>query len=162
MSSFFELPTYLLFAIFFVVIMWCNWLGYRYKMRQLDKYPGRIHEGMSSIEGSILGILSLLLGFSFSVAVAKFEARRHLLIEETNVIGTAILRCDLYPDSIRAALRADFKEYVETRIAYYEARYDEAKNQVEMEKSGRNISQNMEKPCLFVQMTLNPDYVPSK
>ncbi|SRR5215204_118758 len=135
MSSFFELPTYLLFAVFFVVIIWCNWLGYRYKKRQLDKYPGQIHEGMSSIEGSILALLALLLGFSFSVAVSKFETRRHLLVEETNVIGTAILRCDLYPDSIRTALRANFKEYVETRIAYYEARYDEARNRVEMEKA---------------------------
>ena len=133
MGSFFQLPTYLLFAIIFIVIIFCNGLGYRYKKRQLDKYPGQIHEGMTSMEGSILGVMSLLMGFSFSVAVSKFEARRHLLVEETNVIGTAILRCDLYPDSIRTALRADFKKYLEARIAYYQAKYEEAENQEQME-----------------------------
>ena len=133
MGSFFLLPTYLLFVIIFVVIVFCHGLGYRYKKRQLDKYPGQIHEGMSSMEGSILGVMSLLMGFSFSVAVSKFEARRHVLVEETNVIGTAILRCDLYPDSIRSVLRADFKTYLEARIAYYEARYEEAENQDQME-----------------------------
>jgi len=82
---------------------------------------------MGSIEGSILGVMSLLLGFTFSVAVSKYEARRHLVVEEANEIGTAILRCDMYPDSIRDPLRADFKQYVESRIAYFTAGDDEAK-----------------------------------
>ena len=149
MGAFFQLPTYLLFAIFFCVIILCNWLGFRYKKRQLDKFPGQVHEGMSSIEGSILGVLSLLLGFSFNVAVSKFEARRHLLVEETNVIETAILRCDLYPDSIRSALRADFKEYVETRVAYYQFKYDEAEIQKEMVKAEEISSKIWETVTFF-------------
>jgi hypothetical protein len=110
-ERFFHLPTYLLFVIIFFVIICCNWFGCRYKKRQLDQYPGQVHEGMSSIEGSILGVTSLLMGFSFSVAVSKFDARRHLLVEEANLIGTAILRCDMYDDSMRASLRSDFNAY---------------------------------------------------
>ncbi len=136
---FFQLPTYVLFVVIFFLIFFFNGLGYRYKKRQLAQYPGQIKEGMGSIEGSMLGVMSLLLGFSFSVAVSKFEARRHLLVEEINNIGTAILRCDLYPDSIRTPLRSDFKAFLETRIAYYDAGNDEEKMAVENEK-GEEIS----------------------
>src|SRR4051812_18449515 len=100
-EAFFQIKTYLLFMIIFFLIFLFNWLGYRYKKRQLRLYPGRISESMGSIEGSMLGVTSLLMGFSFSVAVQKFEARRHASIEEANFIGNAILRSDLYPDSLR-------------------------------------------------------------
>ena len=134
-SFFFELPTYILFITIFSLVILANWLGYRYKKRQLKKYPGQIQEGMGSIEGSILGVMSLLLGFTFSLAVSKFEARRNLIVEEANFIGTAILRCDLYPDSLRTQLRKDFKEYVEARIAYYHVGKDEEKSDHEIEKA---------------------------
>ena len=82
MSDFFQLPTYLLFVIIFFVIIFRNWLGYRYKKKQIELHPGQVQESMGSIEGSILGVMSLLMGFSFSVAVSKFETRRHLLLRK--------------------------------------------------------------------------------
>ena len=135
LDSFFQLPTYSLFVIIFFLIIVCNQLGYRYKKKQIRKHPGEIQESMGSIEGAMLGVTSLLLGFSFSVAVSKYEVRRQLTVEEANHIGTAILQCDLFPDSIRVPLRADFKEYVEVRIAYYEARHDEDLVMQELRKS---------------------------
>ncbi len=136
MNSFFlTLPTPILFVVVFSLIILFNWLGYRYKKKQIQKHPGQVQESMGSIEGSILGVMSLLMGFTFSLAVTKFEARRHLIVEEANYIGTAILRCDLYPDSMRNPLRADFKEYVETRIAYYTAGLDEDKIYDEIKKA---------------------------
>src|SRR5688572_4700984 len=114
-NSFFHLPIYVLSFIIFCLILISNWLGYRYKKRQLELYPGQVQEAMGSVEGSMLGVLSLLLGFTFSVAVSKYEARRHFTVDEANLIGTAILRCDMYPDSIRSPLLGDFKQYIETR-----------------------------------------------
>ena len=90
-DAFFQIPTYILFAFIFFLIILFNGLGYRYKKNLLAKYPDRIHESMGSIEGSMLGVTSLLLGFSFSLAVSKYEARRELMISEANDIGTAIL-----------------------------------------------------------------------
>jgi hypothetical protein len=54
------------------------------------------------------------------MSASKFDTRRQLIVEEANDIGTTILRCDLYPDSIRNLFRADLKNYLETRIAYYD------------------------------------------
>ncbi|MGZ8538854.1 MAG: bestrophin-like domain [Flavisolibacter sp.] len=135
MNVFFQIPTYILFVIIFCLIFLSNWLGYRYKKNQIKRNPGQIDEKMGSIEGSMLGVMSLLLGFSFSLAVSKYEARRHLVVAEANDISTAILRCDMYPDSIRIPLRADFKEYVESRISYYDAGYEEDKILHELEKA---------------------------
>jgi len=134
-DNFFQLPTYLLFIIFFTLVVTSNWLGYRYKKSRLEKYPGRVQENMGSIEGSILGVMSLLMGFTFSVAVLKFEARRHIIVEEANIIGTAILRSDMYPDSVRIPMRENFKKYLESRIAYYEGGSDEAIIQKELNKA---------------------------
>lgn len=135
MNQFFQMPVYFLFVIIFSLITFFNWLGYRYKKRRLALHPGQTQEGMGSIEGSMMGIMALLMGFTFSMAMSKFEARRNLIVEEANHIGTAILRCDIYPDSIRAAFHGDFKEYVQARIDYYRAGNDEDKIQEEIKKA---------------------------
>jgi hypothetical protein len=117
------------------MIILANWSGFLYKKRELERYPGQIREGMGSMEGSILGLMSLLLGFTFSVAVSKFETRKNLIVEEVNIINTAILRCDMYPDSLRTPLRSDFEEYVKTRIAYYQAGNNEGISDREIQRA---------------------------
>src|SRR5678816_4308391 len=84
-------------------------------------------DGFGPVEGSLLGLLALLLAFTFSMSAARYDARRAILIQEANNIGTAILRADLYEPSERAAFREDLKEYVETRIQFHEAGFDEQK-----------------------------------
>jgi hypothetical protein len=147
-DKFFQLPTYILFIVFFTLIVISNWLGYIYKKKKLEKYPATKQEDMGSIEGSILGLMSLLMGFTFSVAVYKFEARRHIIVDEANIIGTAILRADMYPDSVRIPLRESFKQYVESRIAYYEAGTEADKIQEELNNAER-LSMNIWKTVIF-------------
>ena len=132
-----EIPIYLLSAIIFFLILLFNWGGFKFKKWQLEKYPDRVSGDLGSVEGSMLGAMALLLGFTFSIAISKFETRRQITVEEANDIGTAILRCDMYPDSVRNPLRTDFKEYVETRIAYYTAGNDEKKIKQELVKAGK-------------------------
>ena len=108
----------------FLLILLTNWLGFRYRKFQEAKPAAETFEGMGSMESSMLGLMALLLGFTFSMALSKFETRRQVIIEEGNDIGTAVLRADLFPDSIRTLLRVDFKEYVEARISYYDAGVD--------------------------------------
>ena len=56
-------------------------------------------------------------------------------MDEANDIGTALLRTGLYPDSIEKLFKADFKEYVEQRIKYYEVGDDEVKIQEALNQS---------------------------
>jgi len=102
-----------------------NWLGFRYKRSEIKKKPESDGEGLGPAEGSMLGFMALLLAFTFNMAATKFETRRDIIIEEANAIGTAILRCDMYPDSARKVFRQNFAKYLEARIAYYDAGVDE-------------------------------------
>ena len=129
-------PIYILSILIFFLVLLFNWGGFKFKKWHLEKYPGRVPEDLGAVEGSMLGVMALLLGFTFSIAISKFESRRQITVDEANEIGTAILRCDMYPDSVRNPLRADFKEYIETRIAYYAVGDDEEKIKQEIKKAG--------------------------
>jgi hypothetical protein len=115
------IPALFLAVPFLFFLIFVNWLGYQFKNRHIRKFPGTEHVGIGPTEGSLLGLTALLLSFSFSMSSTKFENRRQLIITEANHIGTTILRCDLFPDSLRDTLRAELKNYLETRIAYYDA-----------------------------------------
>jgi hypothetical protein len=62
-----------------------------------------------------LGLLAFILAFTFGLAASRFDAKRQLVVDEANAIGTTYLRADMLPahrDDIRALLRA----YVDVRI----------------------------------------------
>lgn len=73
---------------------------------------------------SLTALLFFLLAFTYGMSSSRYDSRREIVVEEANDIGTAILRSDLYPDSIRTEFRRDFKDYLETRIAYYQSGAD--------------------------------------
>ena len=85
-----------------------------------------------------MALLGLLLAFTFSMSNSRFDNRRQLVIEEANAIGTAILRTDFYPDSVRKLLRASLKEYVENRIAFYRAGMNIQKSNQLLYKGGQS------------------------
>ena len=41
----------------------------------------------------MLGLLGLLLGFSFAMAVGRYDLRRPLVVDEANAIGTMRKEC---------------------------------------------------------------------
>ncbi len=72
--------------------------------------------GNSAIEGAVFGLFGLLLAFTFSGAVARYDIHRELLTREVNYIGTAYLRLDLLPEQSRPALRQLFRDYITSRL----------------------------------------------
>lgn len=102
-------------------------VGERLGNFQKKNNPDAKAEGVGPLEGSLLGLLALLLSFTFSMSASRYDTRHSLIIQEANSIGTVILRADMYPDSIREQFRKDLQQYLETRIAYYNAATDEAK-----------------------------------
>lgn len=99
-------------------------------------------EDLGAINGTLLGLLALLLAFTFGMSNSRYDTRRQLVIEEANAIGTVILRTDVYPDSIRVLMRSHLKDYVEARIAFYESRMD-IKRIVETYQQGDAIGKQL-------------------
>jgi len=64
--------------------------------------------------------------FHFSGAALRFEARRHLVVDEANAIGTAYLRVDLLPADVQPEVRDLFRRYLDSRLRTYAAATDMA------------------------------------
>ncbi len=79
---------------------------------------------LGPIDTGIAGLLGLLLAFSFSMAESRFDARRQLVVEEANAIGTAYLRCALLDGVDRTFCEDRLRRYVDVRVETYEARDD--------------------------------------
>ena len=122
----FEIPAVIIVTGFFVFIFILNWVGYIMRRRITRLYPERELE-MGTVEAALLGLMALLLAFSFSMAATRFESRRQTIIDEANLLNTGILRCDLYPDSVKQSLLSGFKKYLELRISYFRVGDDEGK-----------------------------------
>jgi hypothetical protein len=88
-------------------------------LRQLAEEGESASKGLGAIEGAIFGLLGLILAFSFSGALTRFDARRHLVVEEANDIGTAWLRIALLPADAQSHMRDLFRRYLDSRIEVY-------------------------------------------
>lgn len=71
---------------------------------------------VGSIQGALLGLLGLLLAFSFAAAGSRFLERQDLITEEANAIGTSTLRADLLAEPHRTNLRTALRDYTAERI----------------------------------------------
>jgi hypothetical protein len=106
-------------VLFFLLIAF-YFLGYQLRLRKMARSKEPIGEDLGAISGTLLGLLALMLAFTFGMSNSRYDSRRALVVEEANDIGTVILRTDIFPDSIRQELRAQLKEYVKARVEYYE------------------------------------------
>ena len=131
----YNIPAPLLVGILFISIILFYFLGIRAMLYKKGKDPSYTQDGVDPLEGAVLGLLSLLLAFTFNQSSSHYDTRRDLLIEESNDIGTALFRSALYPDSLKLAFRNDFKEYIGARIAYYDAGTDEDKILASLQKA---------------------------
>lgn len=100
--------------------------GHRLGLREVARGGSLTSRGVTAIEGAVFALLGLLLAFSFSGAATRFEARRHLITNEVNAIGTAWLRLDLLPVETQPQLRELFRSYADLRATFFEEPLDES------------------------------------
>jgi hypothetical protein len=107
----------------------------------LGKRFARVHpvesagSGATTVEGSLFALFGLLVAFSFSGAETRLDARRELIVDEANAVGTAYMRLDLLPVEDRPTVKALFRDYVDSRIAIYAALPDIEKARAEQARS---------------------------
>ena len=71
---------------------------------------------INATQSSTLGILALLLAFTFSLSLQRFDTRSDAMVDEANAIGTAYLRAQMLPAPLRDETRALLREYVDVRV----------------------------------------------
>jgi hypothetical protein len=85
---------------------------------------GEVSAHASAVQGAVLGLLALLLGFTFSLAMSRFEVRKEILRDEANAIGTTYLRAQLMPEPMRTRLRTQLRTYLTTRFELHDISHD--------------------------------------
>jgi len=65
---------------------------------------------------AVLGLLALLMGFTFALAIDRYDARRISVLTEANAIGTTYLRAQLLDEPHRSRISSLLDDYVDTRI----------------------------------------------
>ena len=113
----FDLSESVIVAIVLVAFFLAIEAGYRLGMRRRYAGDQQAHAHVYALQGALLGLLALLLGFTFSMSVSRFDARKDLVLAEANAIGTAYLRAQLLEGMERKELSALLRAYVDARIA---------------------------------------------
>jgi hypothetical protein len=79
---------------------------------------------IGTLQAAALGLLALLLGFTFSMSIARFDVRKQLVLEEANAIGTTHLRAQLLPAPYGREAADLLERYVQVRLDFYNAGVD--------------------------------------
>jgi ABC-type glycerol-3-phosphate transport system permease component len=112
LDAFLVLAVILLFPLMLITLE----IGRRIGLRRLAVDPEGARAGASAVEGAVFALFGLLIAFTFTSAASRYEARRDLLVQHANAIGTAWLRLDLLPAEVQPALRQDLRLYLDTVI----------------------------------------------
>jgi hypothetical protein len=101
-----------IFLVSLAAILACSEIGRRRGVR----VGGRGGDDVSTLEGAILGLLALMIGFTFAMALSHFDARRDAVLHEANAIGTTALRARLLPVPHNSEALKLLREYVQLRL----------------------------------------------
>ena len=129
-------------ALLFLGMVAMQIAGHHYGLRRADGDSGASSEGTAAVEATLFAMLGLLVAFTFSGADTRLDARRKLIIEETNAVGTAYLRLDLLRAEDEPILQDEMRRYVDSRLSYYDKLLDFRGAPAERQRSER-IQQEM-------------------
>ena len=105
-----------------ILIAICGELGFRIGARvkaSLGESPFAV------LQAAVFGLLALLLAFSFSVGLSRYDSRRLEVLREANSIGTAILRAQLLDPPTASLMHRYLRRYVDARIDFAAAGVDD-------------------------------------
>jgi hypothetical protein len=111
----------LVLLLSFLVLVLSGWAG-DYFRRRGHALTDETREDFSTVVSATLTLLGLIIGFSFSMAIGRYDQRKNYEEEEANAIGTEYLRADLLPGETTTKVHALLKKYIDQRLLFYTTR----------------------------------------
>jgi hypothetical protein len=109
-------PLLLLLISLFVL-----WFSARTGVRLRGAHPDE-PEGFGVVLGATLTLLGLIIAFTFSMAISRYDQRKNYEEEEANAIGTEYVRADVLPAASDNNVRSLLSKYLHQRILFYTTR----------------------------------------
>jgi hypothetical protein len=113
----------------FVVLWLSARAGAFFRARQPEMLED-VHEDLGVISAATLTLLGLIIGFTFSMAISRYDQRKNCEEQEANAIGTEYVRAELLPPADAAKIRALLKVYLDQRILFYQTKDEEKLRQI--------------------------------
>lgn len=107
------------FVVSFVVMTLSGWVGFTF-LRRKKPLDSEARDDFGLVQSATLTLLALVIGFSLSMAVGRYDQRKNYEEEEANAIGTEFLRADLLPAAQAQTVRTLLPNYLEQRILFYQ------------------------------------------
>ena len=121
-------PLVLFFAS--LAILWfATWLGAT-RLRKLRAQVAEHKEDFGVVQGATLTLLALIIGFTFSMALGRYDQRKDYEEEEANAIGTEYVLVDFLPEADAANAKHLLRTYLDQRISFYTTRDREPLEQI--------------------------------
>lgn len=112
------------FLVAIVALSLAAWIGAT-RFGTLRSEVAKQREDFAVIQGATLTLLGLIIGFTFSMALDRYEQRKLYEEDEANAIGTEYARADLLPAAEGARVRQLLRDYVDQRVLFYTTRDEE-------------------------------------
>ena len=111
----------LVFVLSFLALWGAALIGAAFRRRR-QHVDESAREDFGVILGATLTLLGLIIGFSFSMAISRYDQRKNYEEAEANAIGTELVRADLLPATDAAKVRALLGNYIDQRVLFYATR----------------------------------------
>jgi hypothetical protein len=112
---FFRMSTLTLAVVLVVIVGGATVAGMVIGRRLRSRSPAH-REPVGVVQGTMLGLVGLLLAFGLTMAVGRYEARRALVVQESNDIGTTFLRAQLLAEPARSESLGLLKDYADATV----------------------------------------------
>jgi hypothetical protein len=142
--------------VFFALTLTATEVGFRLGRKVEARTPESIKSQIFTVEAGMLGILALLLGFTMSMAVSRFEIRKQLVLEEADAVGTSSLRAQLLPAPAGPEISSLLRQYVDVRVQYGNAGNDFARLEDLNRETARLQTELWTRTVTYAQQNPNP------
>ena len=112
----YDLNSILIVTVLFCLILLAHEAGYRLGHHRQARTDLDVKNQTNTIQAGTLGLLALILGFTFNMALQRYNNRSQAVITEANAIGTALLRTQLLPQPYDSISHALLQNYVNLRL----------------------------------------------
>jgi len=112
------------FFFFSVVLLWLSAQA-GISLRRFRALKDDEREDFNTVQAATLTLLALIIGFSFSMAISRYDQRKNYEEAEANAIGTEYVRAGLLPAADATKVRGELRKYLELRISYYKTRNEQ-------------------------------------
>jgi hypothetical protein len=129
MNSILNFPFVIL--VFSFAVLWFSALIGAFVRKSTRPLGEEVREDYGVVQAAILTLLSLLIGFTFSMAISRYDQRKNYEEAEANAIGTEYIRADLLPPAGAAKVQERLRMYLDQRVLFYTTRDPQQRRQID-------------------------------